>query len=151
MVIGIAVALYFLPYVNNEFVFFSVVIISSLLPNIDSGFSFLGKKKIFKPVRLMTNHKRIMHTYTFTIIVSGIFAFFYPIIALPFFLGFSFHLLADSFPFNVIMPFWPLKAKSKGVVKSGGPIDKALFMVFIIIDVVLLVAFIILDRNIFIL
>jgi len=139
LAIGIAVGLYFLPFVNNEIVFLPVVILASLLPDLDSGFSFLGKRKIFKPIQMMVNHSGLLHTYTFCVLISIILAFFYPVFALPFFIGYSFHLLADSFTILGIKPFWPFKAKSKGVVKTGGPIDKALFVTFMIIDIILVI------------
>lgn len=137
LAIGLAVALYFLPFVNNEFIFFPVVVVASMIPDIDSAFSVVGKKRIFKPIQLMTGHRGILHTYTFCMAVSILFAFFVPVLALPFFLGYSFHLFADSFTVMGIKPFWPFKMKSKGVVKTGGPIDKGIFVVFVIIDVVL--------------
>ena len=139
LAIGLASALYFLPLVNNKLIFIPIVLIASLLPDIDSGFSQLGKKKIFRPVQVVFTHRGPLHSYTFCILFSLIFAFIYPIFALPFFLGYSFHLFADSFTVNGIRPFWPFKVQSSGVARTGGVVDRTLFLVFILIDIVLFV------------
>lgn len=135
LAIGLAAALYFLPFVNHKLLFIPVVLISSLLPDIDSSFSQLGKKNIFRPVQMVFTHRGPLHSYTLCIFFSLLFAFFYPIFALPFFLGYSFHLFADSFTINGIKPFWPFRFQSSGVVRTGGLIDGWIFIVFILVDV----------------
>ena len=137
LVIGLAIALYFLPFVRNKLLFIPVVLISSLLPDVDSGFSAVGRKKLFRPVQMVFTHRGPLHSYTICILISLIFAFFYPILALPFFLGYSFHLFADSFTVNGIKPFWPFKIESTGVARTGGMIDRWLFLVFVIVDILL--------------
>jgi len=139
--IGLAVALYFAGKVTSPLLFVPVVLFASLFPDIDSGFSYLGRKPIFKPVQMVSSHRGIIHSYTMAIILSAALAFFYPILALPFFLGYSFHLFADSFTSQGIRPFWPLKAMSTGAVTVGGKIDKTLFYTFVFIDLVLLGSF----------
>ena len=139
--IGLAVALYFAGKVTSPLLFVPVVLFASLFPDIDSGFSYLGRKPIFKPVQMVSSHRGIIHSYTMAIILSAALAFFYPILALPFFLGYSFHLFADSFTSQGIRPFWPLKAMSTGSVAVGGKIDKTLFYTFVFIDLVLLGSF----------
>jgi len=138
LAIGLAIGLYFLPYVNNQLLFIPIIIISSLLPDLDSANSYLGRKRFLRPLSMILKHRGILHTYTFCILISIILAMYYPIYALPFFLGYSFHLLADSFTTNGIRPFWPLKYVSTGVVNTGGKIDNALFYTFLIINAVLI-------------
>ena len=139
LAIGLAVALYFLPYVNNEIIFILVVLISSTLPDIDSSFSSIGKRAIFKPIQETTKHRGILHTYTFAVALSMIFAFFIPVIALPVFIGYTSHLFADMFTIRGIKPFWPWKKISNGIVKSGGRIDQALFVAFALLDIILII------------
>ena len=136
MAIGLAVALYFLPYVNNEMVFLPVLLIATLLPELEA---ITGKGRRISKVK-KEGHRGLLHTYTFCITVSLILALFYPIFALPFFLGYSFHLFADSFTKEGIRPFWPLKVRSSGVVVTGGQIDKVLFFTFAIVDIMLSIA-----------
>ena len=138
LAIGLAAALYFSTQVGKPLIFIPIVLFSSLFPDVDSGFSYIGRKKIAKPVQLGTEHRGIIHSYTAAIILSFIIAYFYPLLALPFFLGYSFHLFADSFTIQGIRPFWPLKGVSKGLVATGGKIDKVIFYTFVLIDLVLL-------------
>ena len=139
LAIGLAAALYFLPYVTNKIWFVPIALIATMLPDIDSGFSWLGKKPIFKPVQMMTEHRGIFHTYTLCIIFTALLAFFYPVFALPFFVGYSFHLFTDSFTPQGIRPFWPFKKVSQGVIRSGGKTESTIFYVFLIIDLILVV------------
>jgi membrane-bound metal-dependent hydrolase YbcI (DUF457 family) len=136
--IGLAVALFFSAHVNKPLIFVPIVILASFFPDIDSGFSYIGRNPIFKPVQWTTSHRGIIHSYTFCIALSLLIALFYPILALPFFLGYSFHLFADSFTQQGIKPFWPLKTVSKGTVTTGGKVDKTIFYIFVFIDCILL-------------
>jgi len=134
LVVGLAVGLYFLPFVTHKFFFIPVILVASLLPDIDSGSSQLGRKKIFKPIQWTVSHRGIIHSYTLCIALSFLLAFFYPFLALPFFLGYSFHLLLDSFTIHGIKPFWPLKFKSTGKIRTGGRVESGIFITFAVLS-----------------
>ncbi|MEK6847793.1 MAG: metal-dependent hydrolase [Nanoarchaeota archaeon] len=138
LAIGLAAALFFSTRVTKPIIFIPVVLIASLFPDIDSGVSYLGKKIIFRPIQLGVEHRGVVHSYTISILLSILIAFFYPVLALPFFIGYSFHLFADSFTVQGIRPFWPLKGISKGLMTTGGTVEKTVFYTFIIIDLVFL-------------
>lgn len=138
LAIGLAIALYFSNHINKPLIFIPVVLISSFFPDIDSRFSYIGKKVLFRPVQWTASHRGIIHSYTLCIALSLLIAPFYPVFALPVFLGYISHLFADSFTPQGIKPFWPLKAVSKGAVTTGGKIDKAIFYTFVLIDAILL-------------
>jgi len=137
LVIGLAFALLFLPHVNNKLVFFPVILICALLPDIDSPSSYLGHNKIFRPLQWFAEHRGVLHSFTLCIIASIFFAFILPVLALPFFLGYSSHLAADSFTQEGITPFWPWKRGSTGFVRTGGSSEYPIFVGFLIIDAVL--------------
>jgi len=82
-------------------------------------------------------HRGFFHSYTFCIPASIALSFIFPILALPFFLGYSFHIFADSFTPQGIRPFWPFKAVSKGPVTSGSKLDDVVFWLFAMLDVLL--------------
>ncbi len=138
LAIGVALSVYFLPLVTYTLIFVPIVILSSLFPDIDSMYSTIGRRKIFRPIQLFFGHRGPLHSYTFGIALSLLIALFYPIAALPFFVGYSFHLLADSFTINGIRPFWPAKFNSSGVIRTGGHMDKIIFFTFVIIDTFLI-------------
>ncbi len=139
LAIGAAVALYFLPHVNNQLAFIPILIISTLLPDMDR---IIGPSKLMfwkKDSSETPNHRGMFHSYTFCILLSVLFAFFSPLLALPFFLGYSTHLFADSFTVKGIKPFWPLKVTSSGKVSTGGTLEITVFWVFILVDLFILV------------
>ena len=139
LAIGAAAALYFLPFMNNKLMFLPVVLISSLLPDVDTGSSYLGHRGIFRPIQWLFSHRGFIHSYTFCIGLAFVFALFYPVMAFPFFLGYSFHLAADSFTEQGIRPFWPLDATIKGFVTTGGRTEYMTFVTFVLFDIVLFV------------
>lgn len=134
LVIGLAVALHFFPHVNNKWLFLPLVLISTLLPDLDNGTSLFGRNFVSRGVQSVTTHRGFFHSYTFCIPASIILTFIYPVAALPFFLGYSFHLLADSFTVRGIRPFWPHKGISKGKIRTGGKSEDIVFWVFVLVD-----------------
>ena len=137
LAIGVALSIYFLPLVTYKLIFVPIVILSSLFPDVDSMHSAVGRRRIFRPIQLFFEHRGPLHSYTFAIALSLLVAVFYPIAALPFFIGYSFHLLADSFTINGIRPFWPSKVSSNGLIRTGGHTERVIFFTFLVIDVFL--------------
>ena len=138
LAIGLGVALLFATHVANSVFFIIITLIATLFPDIDSSFSYMGKNPVAKPVQMTTNHRGIVHSYTLCLALSLLLVFIYPFAALPFFLGYSFHLFADSFTPQGIKPFWPIKSVSKGPIKSGGLTDRIIFYVISIADIVII-------------
>jgi membrane-bound metal-dependent hydrolase YbcI (DUF457 family) len=141
LVIGLFVTLYFLPYVNNKLIFFPIVMIAGLIPDIDS---LIAPKKDYKILKSFKSksYKDFMHSYTLCIILSLILAFFYPILALPFFIGYSFHLFFDSLTVPGTTPFWPLKIKSKGFIVPGGKTEKTITIIIGFLSILLIFRYI---------
>jgi len=140
LAIGAFFALFFLPYVVNKFTFVVVTLIASLLPDIDSATSTLGRSKLFRPLQFFIKHRGFIHSLTFCFAVAVIFSFYIPVLALPFFLGYSIHLFADSFTLEGIKPFWPSKVEVRGRLRTGGNVEDGIFLVFVLIDFVLVVS-----------
>jgi len=129
--------LFFLPAIEYKFIFVTIAIIATFIPDIDNGFSTLGKKPFFKPLQFFTKHRGIIHSFTFCIIVTGLFLLFFPIGALGFFLAYSLHLFADSFTVDGIQPFWPWKKKVSGEIRVGRIAETSIFVFFILADLLL--------------
>jgi len=137
LIIALAFALLFLPHVNNKLIFLPVVLICALLPDIDSPHSQYGNQWFLRPLQFVSKHRGVLHSLSFCILFSLVLAFIFPILVLPFFLGYSSHLASDSFTQEGITPFWPWKKSSEGIVRTGGKIEKGVFLVFLILDVLL--------------
>jgi inner membrane protein len=128
--------------VEHKIIFVSVSLIAAFIPDIDSRYSTVGRNKINRIFQFFTKHRGIIHSFTFLILLTLVFLFFVPVIAFPFFLGYGLHLLADSFTVEGIQPFYPLKAKSKGVLETGGRTEFFILTAFILVDLFMLYSFI---------
>ena len=139
LVIALMAILLLFESVTYKFVFVVITLVATVLPDIDSGFSTLGKHALFKPVQFLTKHRGVIHSLTFCFLVSLVLALYFPIFSLPFFLGYGIHLFADAFSVEGIRPFWPLSFEAKGSLRVGGAIEEVLFVGFCIVDVVLFI------------
>ncbi len=135
--IGIFAIILFFPFVNNPLTFVIMALIGTIFPDLDTRFSRYGKNPAARAMQMFTNHRGIIHSITFCALLSLILAFFIPVLAFGFFLGYSVHLLADSFTKLGISMFWPLQLKSEGLITTGSKVEKGIFVGFIIADVLL--------------
>ncbi len=142
LALSVLVILMFLSRISNKFLFIFIVLIATIIPDIDTGFSTAGKNIFLKPLQFFVRHRGILHSFTFCLLASFVLAYFFPVLALPFLLGYGFHLLLDSFTKEGIMPFWPWKKVSSGIFKTGGRIETSLFIVLLVLDLLVFVIFI---------
>lgn len=125
--------------VENKLVFIFVALIATFLPDIDSKFSKLGQRKIFRPLQFFVRHRGVLHSFIFLFLITLFFVLFLPVVAFPLFLGYGVHLLVDSFSKEGIKPFYPFKKNSSGGLKTGGRVETSIFVIFILADLFLLV------------
>jgi membrane-bound metal-dependent hydrolase YbcI (DUF457 family) len=137
--VGFANALYFLPFVTNKLIFFPIALFASILPDIDTPLSKVGNKKILRPLQWLFSHRGFIHSYSFCILISLLFALYIPVLAFPFFLGYSFHLFLDSFTIDGIRAFYPSNKTYNGPVRVGGSIENVILISMIVVDFALLV------------
>ncbi len=133
-----AIAL-FVSLVNAPLLFIFVALIATLLPDIDTGFSTLGKHRGFRFLQFFVRHRGIIHSFTFCIIISIVLAVFWPVASFGFFLGYGLHLFMDSFTAEGIIPFWPYKKKSSWHFRTGSLVETILFLIFVLFDIIIVV------------
>lgn len=139
LAIGVFLSLFFIPFINTNIWLFAVVVLfTSLLPDIDLMNSYIGSKWYFRPIQWFVKHRGFIHSFTICILISVLLAMYLPILALPFFLGYGFHLLADSFTIEGTRPFWPLKAESLGKIRVGKGVESGIFWALVIVDLFML-------------
>lgn len=138
LAIGAAVCLFFLPHISSALLFVPTILIASVIPDVDTAFSNVGKHAVFRPLQMVFRHRTLFHSFTLALVLSVIIAFYFPVVALPFFLGYSFHLLADSFTVDGVQLFWPLGKTSAGKIRTGGRIEDGIFISFLLVDGLLL-------------
>jgi len=138
LMIGVTAILFLFPYVSNKWVFVPVVLIASLLPDIDTMHSYFGKHFIFRPLQWFVKHRGMLHSLTFCLGVTSIFVLFLPELSLSFFVGYGLHLFADSLTVEGIRPWWPASQVVKGSIKTNGRIEKWIFYCLILASLILL-------------
>src|SRR3989344_4156179 len=136
LTIAVFLILLFLPVVIfNKWIFVFVLLFCTFLPDIDISQSYFGKYKILRPIQWFVKHRGFFHSFTLALIVALLFAFYIPILALPFFLGYSGHLIGDALTSEGIRPFWPSKHEIKWKIKTGGKTEKIVFYVLWLVNV----------------
>jgi len=124
--------------VENKVVFVVIALIATFIPDVDTRFSKLGKKKVFRPLQFFVNHRGFFHSFIFLGLISLIFYLFLPLIMLPFALGYGSHLIADAFTIQGIKPFYPFKRRIRWKIKTGGVFETIILVCFLIADLLLL-------------
>lgn len=142
----LAITLFFvlllLPYVSHQISFVFLSLVATFLPDIDTKFSKIGKHKGFRIIQIFLKHRGVLHSFLFLLSISILLAFFFPILALPFFLGYGLHLITDSFSVSGVRIFYPFKKTYSGVVKTGTRTETLIFLIFLILDASLLASII---------
>lgn len=138
---AVAGILILLPDISHKLVFVIATLIATALPDLDSYNSHIGNRGYLRPFQWITKHRGILHSFTFCILIALIFAFFIPVLALPFFFGYGIHLLADSFTHDGISPFWPLKGRIEGKVRVGGKVEQGIFYGAVLVCFILFIRF----------
>ena len=138
LAISLAAVLVFLSFVEHKVTFVIVVLISTLIPDIDTKNSKIGDHLILRPFQIFVKHRSIFHSFSFLLLITLLFVLFLPILALGFFLGYGTHLFADSFTKEGIQVFYPWKKKSSGWITTGGKTEVSVFVFFIILDLFLI-------------
>jgi len=141
---GILSALAVLPFLMpaNLFLFFSVVILSSILPDIDHTKSKISSKIPIIPsiIQLFFKHRGIIHSLPFMALVAYIVNIFLGReLAIAFLVGFLSHLIADGLTIsgiNFLHPFAQLRLQ--GFVETGSITETFFFILLIFIMAIVL-------------
>ena len=138
LAIVVLAILLFIGLVENKVVFVVAALVAAFIPDADNSFSGIGRKAIFRPLQWFVKHRGFLHSFTFLIIVTFAFVWFFPVFAFGFFVGYSLHLFADSFTIEGIQPFYPFKKKVSGKLRVGSIVETSIFVFFILADIFLL-------------
>ena len=144
---GILFSLFFIPILTtgNKFLFFFLVILGSLLPDLDTPKSTLGSKvKFFSWFMQKTlGHRGLFHSLLFSIAVHTlIWIFIGKIYRIALFIGYVSHILIDGFTKEGINFLHPIgRLHLIGFVKTGGYIEFVLFLAFIVLIIVKIIVF----------
>lgn len=124
---GIALSL----LVCNDFISFILLIIGSILPDIDHNHSTLGK--VIPIIPKMLKHRGIMHSIWIPLILL--------FINKPLCYGYFLHLAFDLITKNGIKPLNPLFGFTIKIpiVKTGGLLEKIIYFLLLILIFILII------------
>ncbi len=125
--------------VENGFLFLVVALISSIIPDIDSEHSKVGRRGLSKILASFSKHRGIFHSLFFVLIVGFVLWIYVPVISFAFVFGYLFHLLIDCFTKRGVRLFYPFKFRIHGFVKSGGFFEKLILVLFLVLDLMLII------------
>ena len=97
VMVAILMILAFVNYVSQPLTFIIMVLVATVIPDLDSGFSSYGRHLIFRPLQFFVKHRGIVHSFTAAVVLSAIIAIWWPVASFGVFIGYSVHLIADSF------------------------------------------------------
>lgn len=145
---GFLLGLLLMPFVpvGNKYVYFLIVLLAALSPDIDSSTSKVSKRLgvVGKVTRVFTKHRGIFHSLWIPLALSiALWYFVGSSYAVALFIGYGSHLLIDGFTkagINFLHPFSTLRLQ--GFVDTGSFLETCFFVVFIAISIAKLVPFI---------
>lgn len=130
---------------SKEFYILLIVVVSSLLPDIDSSRSYINN--VLKPGKLVasfTKHRGFWHSIfglIFIFFVSLFILYLFkidPSLSLYFVFGYSTHLFCDAITPQGIKPLWQFSDfKLKGKIKTGSLFEYFIFFLLLIFSIYL--------------
>ncbi len=107
-----------------------ILILSTLIPDIDSSTSTLGKKtKVFS---ILFKHRGFFHSLLFFCLIYLLLFFPMKTGYIEFSIGYLSHIFMDFFNYKGVYFFWPLGLKIKGFMKTNSLTEKLIryFLLF---------------------
>ncbi len=122
--------------IQNKIIFIAILLIASVIPDIDSYKSKIGKK--IKPVSFLINvflgHRGIFHSVFLPVLISLLILLLSHEAAIAFFAGYLSHLVLDSLTPEGVMFLYPFsKRRTKGFIRTGSLVENILFILLLVL------------------
>ncbi len=124
---GLLLSLFMMLFISpdSNLIFLILVIIGSLLPDIDCRTSKVGKNK---KVHKLVEHRGIFHSILMAFLLYLLVELqLSSNVSLGFLIGYISHILLDGMTKKGVFPFYPLKLKVKGNIKTGSLYEYMIF------------------------
>lgn len=124
--------------VSNKPFFFLFLVLFASLPDIDKANSKIGRNFGFlsKLVNFIFGHRKFFHSFLFIAFFYILLSLFSNLVALSFLIATLSHLILDALTPEGIMPFYPLNWKVNWFIRTGSLVEKALFLVILVLFVI---------------
>jgi len=128
--------------VSRSLVGLSLVLLASVVPDIDSHKSFVGRlaRPLSDVIEGFAQHRGVLHSMLlpsaacFALIIAG-----YKQLAFPLFLGYCSHIIADALTSEGVAPFSPISGlRIHGLFSTGGLLEYVVFVSLVVVNGALL-------------
>ena len=124
----------------NPYIFILVCTIVGTLPDIDHPKSKVKIPLISKILNFFFGHRKLFHSIFFVIIIGLVIKSVWGDYYIPFELGYLSHIILDAFTKQGINFIYPLKQLTvKGFIRTGGFLEKVIFVILVVLNVVVLI------------
>jgi len=136
---GFLVGIFFLKLIqiDNMVLYFVLIILGSLLPDIDHPNSKIGS--LFKPVGWLFEHRGFFHSI-FPVIILLLLIKVNQVLFIPLSIGYISHILIDMVTIKGVLLIYPLiNLRVNGFIKTGGLIELIIFYFLVIVNLFLII------------
>ena len=125
-------------HVSSLILFLAIFFIGVMSPDLDNPVSKIGRK--FKltsnAIKFVFGHRGIFHSLLFVAAIYLILrSFFSNFAAFAFSFGYLTHLVGDAFTLDGVNFLYPSKLGMRGFLRTGGSMEYAIFIFFLVVDV----------------
>ncbi len=144
LLLGITLFLLVKDYLaGNLIVLFFLILLGSILPDIDEGNSRINKWGgiLGKIIAFFSKHRGMFHSLLFAVGLSAILSYFWAWnYGIALFVGYLSHLIGDALTPMGVQVFEPfLKFRIKGPIKTGGLVEAIMAAVLVLVIVKILI------------
>jgi len=138
VLVGLIIALIGKGYWTGDNIAIVMVMLGSLLPDIDSENSLLGRK--VKAIARLLEHRGFTHSLAGMLIFVAILQIALAVTGIQtsiaaFMYGYLSHLAIDALTVEGIMPLYPLKVRIQGPIETNSIYEKLIFTMLLIVAV----------------
>lgn len=124
----------------EQLYFIVIVMLFGIIPDIDTNKSKVRIPIISFILKMIFKHRGIFHSVFIPLLLFFALSYLgYYIIGLAILLGYLSHILLDALTPSGVKPFWPLRFKIKGFIKTNSIIEKVLFIFLAIISIFMII------------
>ena len=135
-VFSLFIGLYLMESFSSKYLFLGLLLVGSILPDIDSPYSKIGRR--FKPlsslIKFVFGHRGIFHSVIPAILIYFVFRYIFDmsLVGIALAVGFVLHLVLDGLTKEGVNYFYPFaKFRMSGFIKTGGILEWLIFAVLI--------------------
>ena len=139
LTISLLTAMIILPlFTLNKGVFLLIFLLGAIFPDIDIPTSVIGRRA--RLLGWLFSHRGIFHSLPMLLLLSAIIwvVTLNPLYAFVFSLGYALHLGIDMLNHKGIRPFFPLKFRIKGFIKTNSITEQVIFAITLVAGFILL-------------